>query len=569
MMQTKTEQKQQSFLYATLILGMSTLLVKIMGAIFRIPLSNLIGATGMGYFSTAYDVYLPIYALAMAGLPVAVSRIVAQYVAEQRYKDARRALRVVKRTFLITGLIGFFLMFVVAFIVTSVAKNPGALPAMFVIAPSLLFCCIMSSYRGYYEGLRNMFPTAISSLIEATCKLVLGYSLAWLVMKYMPGEPAKVASYAAAAAMLGITLGTVFGSAFLIIRHKTVGDGFTRDQIRFSPPAVDGKTIFKALIAIAVPVALGSLVNNIASLIDVAMVQRQLFGAVERSPEIFRQMYGQYLVDETGTALTDSQIPNFLYGCYKGYAYTIFNFVPTITSVVGVSALPVLTMAWTSRDKAAIKANIESMLKVITLIAFPAGIGVMALAPQIVQLLYRSSEAVIAAKLLRILGAAACFAGMTTPMTNMLQAIGRPMAPVKNIAVGAIIKIGVNFILVGIPQVNILGAPIGTLMCYMYIAAADLFCLVKYSRVVPSIFTTILKPLAAAAACGLTAFLVNLLLTALLSGGKLTTLISIFAAVIVYLVAISLFRCIDRNDIVTLPKGEKIAEICTKFHIIR
>ena len=154
-------------------------------------------------------------------------------------------------------------------------------------------------------------------------------------------------------------------------------------------------------------------------------------------------------------------------------------------------------------------------------------------------------------------------------MTNMLQAIGRPMAPVKNIAVGAIIKIGVNFILVGIPQVNILGAPIGTLMCYMYIAAADLFCLVKYSRVVPSIFTTILKPLAAAAACGLTAFLVNLLLTALLSGGKLTTLISIFAAVIVYLVAISLFRCIDRNDIVTLPKGEKIAEICTKFHIIR
>lgn len=569
MMQTKTEQKQQSFLYATLILGMSTLLVKIMGAIFRIPLSNLIGATGMGYFSTAYDVYLPIYALAMAGLPVAVSRIVAQYVAEQRYKDARRALRVVKRTFLITGLIGFFLMFVVAFIVTSVAKNPGALPAMFVIAPSLLFCCIMSSYRGYYEGLRNMFPTAISSLIEATCKLVLGYSLAWLAMKYMPGEPAKVASYAAAAAMLGITLGTVFGSAFLIIRHKTVGDGFARDQIRFSPPAVDGKTIFKALIAIAVPVALGSLVNNIASLIDVAMVQRQLFGAVERSPEIFRQMYGQYLVDETGTALTDSQIPNFLYGCYKGYAYTIFNFVPTITSVVGVSALPVLTMAWTSRDKAAIKANIESMLKVITLIAFPAGIGVMALAPQIVQLLYRSSEAVIAAKLLRILGAAACFAGMTTPMTNMLQAIGRPMAPVKNIAVGAIIKIGVNFILVGIPQVNILGAPIGTLMCYMYIAAADLFCLVKYSRVVPSIFTTILKPLAAAAACGLTAFLVNLLFTALLSGGKLTTLISIFAAVTVYLIAISLFRCIDRSDIVTLPKGEKIAEICAKFHIIR
>ena len=568
-MQQKSEQKQQSFLYATLVLGVSTILVKIMGAIFRIPLSNLIGATGMGYFSTAYDVYLPIYSLAMAGLPVAVSRIVAQYVAEKRYNDARKALKVVKRVFLITGLVGFALMFAFAFIVTALANNPNALPAMFVIAPSILFCCVMSSYRGYYEGLRNMFPTAISSLIEAICKLGLGYSFAYIAMITIKDTPEKIASYAAAAAMLGITIGTALGSLFLVIRHKTKGDGFEAAQLENSPPPETGKNILIALVSIAVPVALGSLVNNVASLVDVAMVQRQLGHAVQKSPDTFWNLYGKYFVDDSGNTLNNSGIPNFLYGCYKGYAYTIFNFIPTITAVVGVSALPVLTMAWTSGEKPAIKSNIESMLKVITLIAYPAGIGVMALAPQIVSLLYKSSDSVIAGRLLVILGLAACFAGMTTPLTNMLQAIGKPGIPVKNIAVGAVIKIVVNFCLVGVPEINILGAPIGTVCCYLYIAVADIYCLVKYSGVKPNLVSTLLKPFIAAATCGITAFVVNYVVSRFVPGSKISTLVAILAAVVVYIIAVSMLKCIDEEDINTLPNGKKIVKFLKKVYIIR
>ena len=153
MLKSKKEQKQQSFMYATLIMAVSTIIVKILGLVFRIPITNLLGTVNMGYYSTAYEVYLPIYSIAMAGLPVAVSRMVAQYVSENRYNDVKSVFKVAKRFFVVTGLVGFILMFGIGYIVTVVTKNPEALPSMFVIAPCLIFCCILSLYRGYYEGL--------------------------------------------------------------------------------------------------------------------------------------------------------------------------------------------------------------------------------------------------------------------------------------------------------------------------------------------------------------------------------------------------------------------------------
>ena len=146
MLKTKKEQKQQSFMYATLIMALATVVVKLLGLVFRIPITRLLGEVNMAYYSTAYDVYLPIYSIAMAGLPVAVSRMVAQYVSENRYNDVKGVFGVAKRLFTITGFVGFVLMFGIGYIVTLVAENPNALPAMFVIAPCIIFCCILSLY---------------------------------------------------------------------------------------------------------------------------------------------------------------------------------------------------------------------------------------------------------------------------------------------------------------------------------------------------------------------------------------------------------------------------------------
>lgn len=563
MLKTKKEQKQQSFMYATLIMAVSTIVVKILGLVFRIPITNLLGTVNMGYYSTAYEVYLPIYSIAMAGLPVAVSRMVAQYVSENRYNDVKSVFKVAKRFFTVTGLVGFILMFGIGYVVTIVTKNPEALPSMFVIAPCLIFCCILSLYRGYYEGLRNMFPTAISSLIEAVCKLVLGYGFAWIVMTYYQG--ANKGAYSAAAAILGITVGTAIAAFYVFIRHKTIGDSISDAMYKNAPNGVDTKEVLKALVAISIPVVLGSMATQISGLIDVTMVQYQLNTDVAENLNYFKAQYGYYLSAEN---VVDSKIHTFLYSTYRNYAYTFFNLVPTITAAVGVSALPVLTMAWTNKDKAAVKSNLESMLKVITLIAFPAGLGLIALAPEILGMLYKSESVEVAAPLLRVLGIAACFAGMTTPMTNLLQAIGKPTVPVKNIAVGALIKVVVNYILVGIPSINIMGAPIGTVCCYLYIAVADLFCIIKYSRVVPSLYITILKPLAAAGVCALAAYFSQMGLSILLDGSRLATIGALVIAAFAYIIAVSVFKCITREDITSLPKGEKLADICAKLHII-
>ncbi len=564
----KKERKQQSFMYATLIMAISTIVVKILGLVFRIPLTNLIGTVNMAYYSTAYEVYLPIYSIAMAGLPVAVSRMVAQYVSENRYNDVKSVFKVAKKFFTVTGIVGFCLMFGIGYIVSVIAQNPNSLPSMFVIAPCIIFCCVLSLYRGYYEGLRNMFPTAISSLIEAVCKLVLGYSFAYVVMTYYKGE--NVGAYAAAAAILGITVGTALSALYIFLRHKFIGDSITNEQYSSAPVPIEINSVFKALVAISVPVVLGSLATQISGLIDVAMVQRQLHNVVQSDFAIFESQYSKYFTaDEWAKVVADGELHLFPYSLYRNYAYTFFNLVPTITAAVGVSALPVLTMAWTAQDKVAVKTNLESMLKVITLIAFPAGIGLIALAPEILSMLYSTSSTEVAAPLLRVLGVAACFAGMTTPMTNLLQAIGKPSVPVKNIAVGAVIKIVVNYILVGIPEINILGAPIGTLCCYAYIAIADLYCIIKYSRVVPSMYVTIIKPLAAALICGAAAYFSNIGFSSLLSDSRLAVVFALLAAVIAYIIALSVFRCITKEDIVSLPKGEKLVSICKKLRIIR
>ncbi|HHW46043.1 MAG TPA: polysaccharide biosynthesis protein [Clostridiales bacterium] len=594
------KRKQQSFLHGSIILVGATALVKIIGALFKIPLGNLIGGHGMGYFQKAYDLYLPIYALAMAGLPIAISKIVAEHTANKKFKDVRKTLTVARRAFYFTGFLGMFVMIVLAYPYAWFVRDNQAVLPIFLIAPSLLFCCIMSAYRGYYEGLRNMYPTAVSSIIEALGKLVLGYSFAYALIYKAKSEflrsgtvfgkavdiettlsPQAIsqavthvaAPYAAAAAILGITIGSFLGAVFLMFRHRIVGDLISREEFAASPEPAGNKETLRLLISIAIPVVMGSLVTNVASLIDVTMVQRQLSTVLNKDPNTLINMYSGYF----SKAMDVSDIPNFLYGCYKGFAYSLFNLIPTLTSVLGVSALPVLATAWTEKNKANIKLNIESMLRITALIAIPAGLGLAALAHPILNLLYsnKPAEVQIATPLLAFLGFAAIFAGMMAPMTNMLQAIGRQNIPVRNIAVGALIKIVVNYILVGIPEINILGASIGTLACYAYIGSANLYYLIKYSGVVPNFTSTLIKPAVASVFCAAAAWsgkgLMSRFLPAIAgySSDKLSTILSMLLAVAVYVLSLILLRAITKEDVLSLPKGEKIAPILERIGIIR
>ena len=576
-------------LNGALILAVSTIIVKLIGALYKIPLTGLFGGVGRGYFNAAYNLYTPIYAVSMAGLPVAVSRLVSESVSLGRFGEARQIYKVSTKLFLITGAVGTALMFLISYPYVRHVASIHALPSILCVAPSVFFCCAMSSYRGYYEGLRNMTPTAVSQVIEALGKLVLGIGLAWAVMHVgvdqfektgvVFGKAAEsmdvalsyIYPYTAAAAILGVTIGTIAGLLYLMILHRIKGDGITRTDLINSPSQATDREIVRRILTFAIPMVVGSLITNITNLVDTVTIQARLEDAFTAAPEIIKSMYA-FSLETSGTL--DADVPTYLYGTY-GAALDFRNLIPTITMSLGISALPVLSAAWATRDRVQIRTNIESVLRVTMLIALPAGFGMAVLATPILSLLYAGKPDIvpIAAPIMAIYGYATALMAVSTPIANMLQGIGRTDIPVKAAVAGAVVKIACNYILVGNPRFNINGAPVGSILCYIVIVAFNMFYLLRVSEVRVNIVSILLKPLLAAGVSAAAAWGVYRACDVFLTGkiphlNIIALALSVAAAVILYAAALLLCKGLSKDDISMLPKGEKIAKTLEKYKLL-
>lgn len=559
----KTQEK--GFQQGAFLLLCSAVIVKLIGAIFKIPLSSkyCLGDLGFGYFSSAYDLFTPFYALAMAGLPVAVSKTVSEYSAKGRYNDVRQMLKVSRRVYLAAGLICFLCLAAFVYPFSRLTDSTGeGIYSLFAMTPSVIFCCLMSSYRGYYQGLNNMLPTAVSELLEALCKLILGFGFGFLTVKITDN-----AALGSAAAIFGITVGTAVSTLYLKLYYKFKGDGFSTKQVSGSLKADSGKTAVKALVMIAVPVALASLAGNIALIIDALTVRRQLGALDENSLNIIRGMYAYSVADYNKTAatpITNGELSALLYGI-RGKAYTLFNLVPTLTTVIGVSAVPVLSGLNAEKDYTALNRNLNSALKLTSLISIPAGVGLCVASDRIMKLLYDSAASVeIGAPLLKVFGIAAIFAGTAIPLTGVLQAIGRQKAALFNIAAGAAAKLIIGILTVSVPEINIMGAAVGTLACYAVIFVLHITVLLRSKGISVNIKAVFLKPLVSALICGIAACAVLKI-----EETFFVTFSAILAAVVVYVICLILLKALEEDDLSYLPKAEKLTEFCKKYRIIR
>ncbi|MEG0614401.1 MAG: polysaccharide biosynthesis protein [Oscillospiraceae bacterium] len=511
--------KKQGFIYGSIILVASVILTKIIGAFFKIPLANMLGGSGMGYFSCAYGLFLPIYAISVTGLPTAVAKLTAENAVFGRFANVRKIKRISLAMFAIMGLLASILVLILALpFSTFVAQNPLAFPAVMAIAPSILFGCIMSVYRGYYEGLRNMFPTALSQVAEAVVKLLAGILLCYFTLKFAETNPddflhfaekisgkaggtidGLVLPFAAAAAILGVTLSSFAGMIFLVLRHKFFGDGITSSDIAKDKVTDTGKSIVQALIRIVIPVAVGSLVTNLTSLIDLGTIVRSLnFSGAELS-KIYNEVN-----------IPPNELSNFIFGSFTGLAVTVFNLVPSFTNMFGKGILPSLTAAWSVHNTARIKKSVEAVIFVTGLIAIPCGIGISVLSKEILTFLYssRQDEILVSYQSLAVLGIAVILLSLTIPIFSMLQAIGRADLPVKIMLLGVAIKLLGNIFLISIPEINVVGAAISTLVCYLFICIISINILCKLTKVHLNIGNIILKPIYAGIMCGATALLV-------------------------------------------------------------
>lgn len=553
------ENKRRSMQYGTAVLLISAVIVKLIGALFKIPLSSAhcLGDEGFGFFSSAYDLFSPLYSLAMAGLPVAVARTVSEHTAAGRYRDARLSYRLSRKFFFIAGIMGtaVFAALVIPFVRLTDATGKTA-PALFAVAPAVLFSCILSAERGYYEGLNNMLPTAVSELTEALCKLILGLGAAFITVR-LTGSTV----WGAAAAMAGITVGTLFAFLYTRIYAKLKGDGITAEMLENSPEPQSGADTFKKMILLTLPIALTSLTVNIPPMIDAFTVKSGLEGLINGGTDL-REIYRS--VFENGDMPDLSAFPVLLYGI-RGKAYTVFNLVPAFTSVIGVGAVPAIAAAAARGNTAELKKNINTVLKTAALISLPAACGLIAIGGRITDFLYDTeASAVIGGEMLTLYGLAALFAGFLVPLGGILQAVDRQNAVLLNTAVGTAVKLLVNIIAVSVPKINVMGSALGTVLCFFVIFLLDIAVLIKAVGFAPDTANVFLKPLASAAFCGLAAQL-----TVMLGSSRGVTLLAVFAAALVYAVLIIALKTVSESDFPDSDKGKSLAEFCRKHRIIR
>ena len=598
-MSKKDRTQGQSLLGGAMLLMITTVIVHVIGIIYKIPITAILGPVGRGYFTNAYEIYTPLYAISMAGLPVALSKMVSERMATGRYREVHAVRKEAQKLYLITGMAGTLILWALAWPYTHAAvgsiHTPEAFWSIMMIAPSILFACMMSSYRGYYEGLRNMAPTGYSQVFETFGKLVFGLILAkWVqvhgLAQFQNGQPvygtvckdtteamSAIAPFSAAAAILGVTLGTILGLIYLVIRHHVIGDGITLQMLEGSPEPENGKSLRSQIIKFAIPVVTSSLVLNITNLIDSWTVNNRVKAAVDKAPEVFHRMYEAELALSN---VVDKDIKSYLYGAY-GVALDFRNLIPTIIMTLGLSAIPVLSGAWATKDQEKMRSSISTVLKTATLLAVPTGFVMAVLSEPILRILYTGTNAEssipISAPFIAIYGVFALLLSISTPITNMLQAIGRADVPLKALAVGASLKIICDFTLCGIPTINIKGAPVGTIVCYIYIVTHNLIVLLRQTKVKIDWKNVFWKPFTAGALSGGVAWGVYQFFMHVLPAGApgsrfanftWATLIAFTVSILAWVVFLGLIHVLNRQDIESLPKGKKIAKILEKVHII-
>lgn len=550
-----SKSKKQSFVQGAFILVIASLIVKVVGAFFKIPLTHLIDDEGMGIFNSAYSIYTVMFIIATAGFPTAISKMVAESLALDRKREADRIFRVAITILAVIGVTGSLLLFYGADILAGVIESKGAIQAIQAISPAVLCVAFMAVFRGYFQGRQNMYPTAISEVIEALGKLIFGYLFAWLFISHSVEK-------AAAGAVFGVTMGTVlsfFSLLILFLIYKKNKEKYLPDEGTCSY-----KNITKKLIRIAVPITIGASVSSLTNLADMFTVMRRLQDIIQVTPDFLvkYQSIIAKLNDFDGVAIS-SGLATSLYGLYTGKAITLFNFPLTMVVALGMSVVPVIAGALAKGDKLASQRAVNTVLKLTMLFAIPCAIGMYVLAAPILQVVFGDS---LATTMLQKLAISIVFVSMLQITTSILQAYGRTVVPVVNMFVGGVIKVIVNYNLVAVPSINIDGAPIGTMVCYFTVMVLNMFWILKETKCKFGIVEYIVKPLFAGGIMGVVTYLLynglSAYSTVLALGG------SISVAVFVYFAMLIVVRAFNEEDILMLPKGDRILKLFNKFHLI-
>lgn len=530
---------KQSYLGGAALLAATVAIVKVIGFFYKIPLYNLLGDEGTTHFQVTYTIYSLLLTISTAGIPVALSRLISSARATNRPAQVKRLFSMGMVTFVPVGLLGMALMLLLPQQLANLMGDPEITTGIMVLAPAVLFICIVSVYRGYAQGHSYMTPTAVSQVIEVICKLVAGLAIAWFFVR-KSADSATVS----AGAIVGVTVGLGVAIPIMIMyKHKL--DKRMHYPSKPRDKADGRRETVTQILQIGIPVTLAASVMNIITLIDTKLVLSRL---------------------QSGAGF-DYTTAKVLYGVYsKGLS--LFNLPSAFITPITVAVVPAIAAALAKRDRREARATMESSLKVTNMLAMPAGVGLSVLAYPIFTVLFPGSDE-SGPQLLMYLGIASYFV-CTYLITNaILQANGNEKLSLLTLPLGGIIKVAVNWVLVGNPDIGIKGAPIGTLCCYVFITALNLFFINKKVEARPSFIKSCIMPAICTVIMGGAAWgsygLISRAGTAVLGTGKMLTaaymVAAIGIAVVIYGIMIIVTGTITTRDMELIPKGEKIGKL--------
>ena len=539
MKKTDNRNYEKQFFSGVAVLALSTFIVKIIGLFYKIPMMAYLGAEGMGYFNSAYEIYSLFFVIATTGIPVAISIIVAENKTQKRINNIKKIYKISLITLGILGLIGTALMGVFHESLSSLINNDGASLSILAISPTLFLICLSSAIRGYFQGNQMMLPTAISQVIEALGKLLLGLAFAIIGLNKGYDIPTVTAF-----AVLGLTIGVGISLLYLMVYKLLYRIKCSKDELSCKVDTTS--SIIKQLLVIAIPITLSASILSLNKVIDMTMILGRL-NAIG---------YSQSLANE-------------VYGSYSTMAVSVYNLPATLITAISLPLVPLLASAIESNDKVKEKSVIATSIKLTSLISLPAGLGISVFSKQILSLLFvsQTKEIEYTAPLLSLLGMSIFLSAMITITNAILQAYKQVNKPIISMICGILVKLILAFVLIGIPSINIYGAPISTFFSTVVIVALNLYFIIKNSGKVSSISKLFVMPFVSALISVALGVAIYMIMSAFVDS-RAIILCVVAIVVLIYLVSIIKLKVIEKDEILMLPKGESIIKILTKIHLV-
>ncbi len=534
---------KKSFVKGAAVLAVAGIIAKLFGALFRIPLINIIGTEGIGLYQLAYPIYSFLLIVSTAGIPTAISKLVAEKIALKNHREAHRVFVISVKLMLAIGITIFIIFSVGSRMVARILGSERAFYSILAISPCLVFVSLLSAFRGYFQGMQNMVPTALTQILEQVGKLALGLFFASLFISKGP-------EYGAAAAVAGVTLSEAGALVTIILIYRKKRRQIMA-QIKSSPRASyreSDRSILERLLKIAFPVTIGSAIMPLVGVADAVIVVNRL-----------KQIGIEQAKAES------------LYGILTGNANPLINFPAVLTIALAMSLVPAITESFSARDLGGMRKKTSTGIRLTLLIGIPAAAGMAVLAEPICALLYKRISAAdikTAAELLTILSIGVVFLSLVQTLTAILQGLNKITVPVKNLAIGAMTKIILTYALVGNSSLNVKGAAIATVVCYGIAASLDFIAVIRYSGISIPLMDFFIKPLIGAGLMSLTVYLGYHYLLPIL-GTSISTLLSVLVGIVVYSLLLLLTGAVKKGDFELLPAGKRISSLLVKLKLLK